>query len=104
MMGQHGIRALLTDSIEVGPANWTPKILEEFTARRGYDPVPFMPSMTGMIVGSVAETEKFLFDYRQTMAELLVDGHYKTIAEVADERGASPLRRSVGGWPPDAGR
>ncbi len=87
MMGKHGIRALLTDSIEVGPANWTPKMLEEFEARRGYDPVPFMPAMTGMIVGSVEDTEKFLFDYRQTIAELLVDGHYKTISEVADERG-----------------
>jgi hypothetical protein len=32
------VRALLTDSIEVGAANWTPKMIEQFKALRGYDP------------------------------------------------------------------
>lgn len=42
-LGAKGIRALLTDSIEVGPSNWTPRMIEEFTARRGYDPLPSSP-------------------------------------------------------------
>jgi hypothetical protein len=31
---------MLTDSIEVGPSNWTPAFVEKFTQLRGYDPGP----------------------------------------------------------------
>jgi len=86
-MGQKGIRALLTDSIEVGASNWTPGMIEEFRKRRGYDPVPFLPTLTGVVVGSVARSDAFLHDYRQTLADLLADAHYGTIAKVAHEHG-----------------
>ena len=42
MMGKDGISYLLTDSIEVGPQNWTDNILKEFQQRRGYDPHPWL--------------------------------------------------------------
>ncbi len=86
-IGAKGIRALLTDSIEVGPSNWTPRMVEEFTARRGYDPLPYLPALTGAIVGSPARSDAFLHDYRQTLADLLADAHYGTIAKVAHENG-----------------
>ena len=86
-IGAKGIRALLTDSIEVGPSNWTPRMVEEFTARRGYDPLPYLPVLTGAIIGSPARSDAFLHDYRQTLADLLADAHYGTIAKVAHENG-----------------
>lgn len=86
-IGAKGIRALLTDSIEVGASNWTPRMIEEFRARRGYDPVPFLPALTGTIIGSAAQSDAFLHDYRQTLADLLADAHYGTVAEVAHEHG-----------------
>jgi hypothetical protein len=87
LMGKKGIRALLTDSIEVGSSNWTPRMAEEFKARRGYDLLPWLPALAGEIIGSPAQTEKFLFDYRTTLADLLADSHYGTIAKVAHEQG-----------------
>lgn len=86
-IGKKGIRALLTDSIEVGASNWTPRMVEEFKARRGYDPVPFLPALTGAVVGSLARSDAFLHDYRQTLADLLADAHYGTVAKVAHENG-----------------
>jgi hypothetical protein len=86
-IGAKGIRALLTDSIEVGASNWTPRMVEEFTARRGYDPLPYLPVLTGTIVGSPARSEAFLYDFRRTLADLLADSHYGTIAKVAHENG-----------------
>lgn len=86
-IGDKGIRALVTDSIEVGTSNWTPAIVAEFTARRGYDPTPFLPALTGAVVGSAARSEAFLHDYRQTLADLLADAHYGTVAKVAHENG-----------------
>ncbi|OYU35394.1 glycosyl hydrolase [Novosphingobium sp. PASSN1] len=87
MIGTRGVRALLNDSIEVGASNWTPALVSEFKARRGYDPVPWLPALTGAILGSPARTDAFLHDYRQTLADLMADAHYKTIAEEAHKRG-----------------
>ena len=39
--------ALLSDSIESGPQNWTDAIAERFRARRGYDPTPWLPALAG---------------------------------------------------------
>ncbi len=52
LIGDHGVRAILTDSIEVGAANWTPKMIAQFKRLRGYDPTPWMPALSGVLVGS----------------------------------------------------
>ena len=87
MVGKKGVRAILTDSIEVGAANWTPKMVEQFKKLRGYDPVPFMPALTGTIIGSREQSDKFLYDYRRTLADLMASEHYGTVAEVAHKQG-----------------
>ena len=81
MMGANGISWLLTDSIEVGPQNWTDHILEEFHERRGYDPRPWLPTLTGVIIKSSADTDRFLWDFRRTIGQLLAENHYGAIAE-----------------------
>jgi hypothetical protein len=85
LVGQHGVRALLTDSIEVGAANWTPRMVEQFKALRGYDPTPWLPTLAGVLVGSRAESDRFLYDYRRTLADLMASEHYGTVAKVAHE-------------------
>lgn len=87
MIGKRGLRAILTDSIEVGKANWTPAMEAEFAKRRGYKLRTWLPALAGVVIGSPAETERFLYDYRQTLAELMSDMHYKTVADVARENG-----------------
>jgi hypothetical protein len=87
MFGKQGLRALLTDSIEVGAANWTPRMLEQFRRLRGYDPQPWLPTLTGTIVESRARSDAFLFDYRRTLADLMASEHYGTVAAVAREQG-----------------
>ena len=81
MMGANGISWLTTDSIEVGPQNWTDHILEEFQQRRGYDPRPWLPALTGVIIKSTADTDRFLWDFRRTISQLLAENHYGEIAE-----------------------
>ncbi|WP_404482562.1 glycosyl hydrolase [Novosphingobium sp. BL-52-GroH] len=87
MVGKRGVRALLTDSIEVGEANWTPRLLEQFQRLRGYDPRPWLPALTGVLVGTRAQSDKFLYDYRRTLADLLASEHYGTVAKIAHENG-----------------
>lgn len=86
-LGEQGINALLNDSIEVGASNWTPAMFDEFKQRRGYDLTPWLPALTGVIVGNAKQTDQFLYDYRQTLAELLADNHYAVITRELHKRG-----------------
>ena len=86
-IGAKGIRAFLNDSIEVGAANWTPKLLDAFKARRGYDMRPWMPALAGQVVGTAARTDAFLYDFRRTLGDLIAESHYGVIARMAKARG-----------------
>ncbi len=87
LIGAHGVRALVTDSTEVGSSNWTPALLEQFRRLRGYDARPWLPALTGLVIGTRAETDAFLYDYRRTLADLMASAHYGTIADAAHEHG-----------------
>ncbi|HEY6870279.1 MAG TPA: glycosyl hydrolase, partial [Novosphingobium sp.] len=85
LIGRRGVRALLTDSIEVGEANWTPQMLAQFRRLRGYDATPWLPALSGTLVGTRAQSDRFLYDFRRTLADLLASEHYGTVAQVAHE-------------------
>jgi hypothetical protein len=87
LVGKRGVRAILTDSIEVGAANWTPRLVAQFKRLRGYDPTPWLPALTGTIIGSRADSDRFLFDFRHTLADLMASEHYGTVAAVAHANG-----------------
>jgi hypothetical protein len=74
-------RYFLMDSWEAGRENWTDDMIPEFTRRRGYDPTRYLPALTGKVVGSAAESDAFLWDFRRTLAEMLADNHYKLAIE-----------------------
>ena len=56
-------------------------------APRGYDPAPWLPALAGYLVGGAAASDRFLYDYRRTIAELLADEYYGTLAAEAHRRG-----------------
>jgi hypothetical protein len=64
------------DSWEANCQTWTAKFPEEFEARRGYEMTKWLLALTGRFVESVDETERFLWDYRRTIGDLLADNFY----------------------------
>jgi hypothetical protein len=86
-MGPRGISHVVTDSIETGAMNWTDNVLAEFRTRRGYDAHLWLPALTGAVIASPAETDRFLWDFRRTLNELIAENHYGTIADVLHEHG-----------------
>ena len=71
------------DSWEVGSQNWTPRFREEFQRLRGYDPRPFLPVMRGQVVDSLEVSERFLWDVRMTVNDLIMEnyaGHFREMA------------------------
>lgn len=75
------------DSWEVGTPNCTTGFIEEFKARRGYDPVPYLPTLAGHFVESSEVTDRFLYDYRKTVADCLSENHFKRLNELAKQHG-----------------
>ena len=87
MMGAEGVRYIITDSWEAGTQNWTDNMLAEFQKRRGYSATPYLPVLTGQVVGSASDSDRFLWDFRKTIADLVTENHYGTIAEILHSRG-----------------
>jgi hypothetical protein len=98
-LGPSGVQTLLTDSWEAGVQNWTPAMLAEFRARRGYDPAPWLPVLTGRVVESPDASERFLFDFRQTLKDLVVDNHYGVLAQELKGRGMGYYTEVQGDYP-----
>ncbi len=86
-------RHFLIDSYEAGHQSWTPGFREEFTKRKGYDPLPWMaslaPSVTGgakalRIIGSEELTSRFEWDYQDVINRLYFENGWqigKTVVE-----------------------
>ena len=77
----------MTDSWELGGVNWTANFRQEFRTRRGYDPLPYLPVVAGRILDSRDTSNRFLNDLRRTVADLVIDGHYRPFAEFAARHG-----------------
>ena len=75
------------DSWEMSSQNWSENFREHFTKRRGYDPLPWTPAMFGIPVGSVEETERFLWDLRRTARELVYENNVLRMKTLGKERG-----------------
>ncbi len=72
---QGGLKMLHMDSWEMGAQNWTLHFREEFQKRRGYDPLPYYPVYSGLVVESLEKSERFLWDLRHTSQELVIENH-----------------------------
>ena len=79
------LKVFHVDSWEAGSQNWSPVFGEEFRRRRGYDPTLYLPAFAGIPVGSADVSERFLFDVRQTIADLTVEMFFGTMALLAHE-------------------
>jgi alpha-L-rhamnosidase/F5/8 type C domain/Glycosyl hydrolases family 2, sugar binding domain len=87
LMGEKGLTHMILDSYEAGHMTWTKTFPEEFQKRRGYSMMSWIPVLTGRVVQSVESSEKFLWDFRKTIGELIANNHYDVIGEELHKRG-----------------
>lgn len=89
--------SFFNDSYEVYGADWTPAMLQEFEARRGYQLQQYLPEFllqNDTIHGLLTQ------DYRETMSDLLLEVFTKTWAKWAHSLG-STVRNQAHGSPAD---
>ncbi|MBS0417799.1 MAG: hypothetical protein JSR66_08795 [Proteobacteria bacterium] len=93
--GNRAIVATHIDSWEAGSGNWTPGLREEFQRRRGYDLLPYLATLAGFVVSSIERSERFLWDFRETVAELLLQNYAEAMRDSARAQG---MRLSIEGY------
>lgn len=97
LMGQHGVNNVATDSWEAGFQNWTDGILVDFKRLRGYDPTPWLPALTGRIVQSSEATDRFLWDFRRTIANLVITSNFDQVRDSLHVRGLGYVSEAMAG-------
>lgn len=90
------LRYVLLDSWEAGMQNWTEEMLGEFRSRRGYDPLPYLPALAGRVVGSAETSDRFLWDFRRTLADLYAENHYGAATEFLRRQGIGTYSEAAG--------
>jgi len=90
------LRYVMMDSWEAGTNNWTDEMSAQFKARRGYDPAPWLPALAGRVVGDADRSDRFLWDFRRTLADLWAEAHYGTMAGKLHEHGIGIYAEAAG--------
>ena len=88
---------VVMDSWEKGGQDFTDSFIDSLRARYGYDPLPFLPALTGYLVGSPEQSERFLWDVRQLASEMISAGilHFN---EVFHKHGLYSWIENYGDW------
>ncbi len=86
-MGVKGLQYMVVDSYEAGHMTWTKAMPNEFLKRRGYAITLWLPVLTGRVIRSAEASEQFLWDFRKTIGELIVENHYEVIGRALHARG-----------------
>ena len=98
-IGSSSLRYLHDDSWELGAANWTPLMEQAFTEANGYNIRKYLPVIAGKIIENHDTSERFLYDFRRTIADLIEKNHYRRFKELSHEHGIGIHPESGGPHP-----
>ena len=87
-------------SYDVACTVWTPDFLEEFRKRRGYDMTVYLPALFGFTIQDREITERFLYDFKKTRSDLIIEYHYIRAREILNRYGLGLCSESGGPGPP----
>lgn len=89
---------VIADSYEMGSQNWTDGFEEKFKEKFGYNPEKFLPVFSGRIVGSVEESERFLWDLRRFIADAVAYEYVGGLAEASNDDNLQLWLENYGHW------
>ncbi|AJR04520.1 glycoside hydrolase family 2 [Siansivirga zeaxanthinifaciens CC-SAMT-1] len=89
---------VVADSYEQGSQNWTDAYEIKFKEKYGYDPVPFLPVLSGRIVGSVELSERFLWDLRRAIADDVAYEYVGGLRKASNKHNLKVWLENYGHW------
>lgn len=90
------LQYMVMDSWEAGITNWTELMPEEFQKRRGYSLLQYLPALAGYVVDNPKESERFLWDFRRTIVDLIAQNHYGTVTNYLHKDGIKTYSEAGG--------
>lgn len=91
-------KVVVQDSYETGGQNWTDGMTEDFLARYGYSPLPFLPVLKGHVVDSRDRSDRFLWDLRRLVADKISYDYVGGLREVSHKHGLTTWLENYGHW------
>ncbi|MDR1496967.1 MAG: family 16 glycosylhydrolase [Puniceicoccales bacterium] len=96
---KRGLKHITLDSYEVGPQNWTDDFPALFSQKYGYDPLPWLASISsGIVVGTRDMTDRFLWDWRRLVADLIAKNYVGGLTFAANQHGIKTWLENYGHW------
>lgn len=89
---------VIADSYEMGSQNWTDGFESTFEEKFDYNPKKFLPVFSGRIVGSVEESDRFLWDLRRSVADAVAYEYVGGLREASNEDNLKLWLENYGHW------
>jgi len=89
---------VIADSYEMGSQNWTDDFATTFRSKYKYDPVRYLPVLSGRIVGSAEQSDRFLWDLRRAMADEIAYEYVGGLRDVSNEHNLLLWLENYGHW------
>jgi len=89
---------VIADSYEQGSQNWTDGFEQKFEAKFGYNPKKYLPVFSGRIVGSVEESERFLWDLRRSVADAVAYEYVGGLRKISNDHNLKLWLENYGHW------
>jgi len=95
------LKTLDDDSMELHEGiQWTTGFQLWFEKHHGYNPVNWLPVFLGWEIKNQDLSNRFQYDYKKTVSDLLIFSHYTTGSEVCKEYGVELVAEAGGPGPP----
>lgn len=89
---------VVADSYETGSQNWTDGFAQDFQEQYNYDPLPWLPVLSGRIVSSANESNRFLWDLRRLVADRVSYQYVGGLRELAHKHDLKLWLENYGHW------
>lgn len=89
---------VVADSYEMGSQNWTDGLADLFRKQYGYDPVPWLPALTGRVVGDADRSDRFLWDLRRLVADRVAKDYVGGLRDACHAHGLKLWLENYGHW------
>ena len=92
------LKIAVQDSYETGSQNWTDDMLERFKKAYGYDPLPYLPTLYGKVVGNEDMSSRFLWDLRRLIADGVSYDYVGGLRDICHRHGLTTWLENYGHW------
>ncbi|HEY9258677.1 glycosyl hydrolase [Chitinophaga sp.] len=92
------LKWVVADSYETGSQNWTDDMAADFVQTYGYDPLPWLPVLSGRVVGTADQSDRFLWDLRRLVADRVAYKYVAGLRKASHKDGLKLWLENYGHW------